>query len=77
MNAERRKKLNKVVEELEALKAVIEFIREEEEEAYDNMPEGLQGSEKGEAMENAIGSLEQAESGIEEATESISEAVEG
>lgn len=62
-----------------ALKRLSEKILEEteEEEAYDNMPEGLQGSEKGEAMENAIGSLEQAESGIEEATESISEAVEG
>ena len=65
MNAERRKRLSAALEQLEAAKFEIEEIQQEEQEAYDNMPESLQESERGEtiannaeSLENAMGSLD-------------------
>lgn len=43
-----------------------ESIKEEEEEYFDNMPEGLQGSEKGDMAQEAIGALEEVRSALEE-----------
>lgn len=57
MNAERRKRLSAALEQLEAAKSEIEEIQQEEQEAYDNMPEGLQESERGEIIANNAESL--------------------
>lgn len=38
---------------------VLEEVRDEEQEAFDNLPEGLQYSERGEMMEEAIDSLDE------------------
>ena len=51
MNKVRRKRLVAVESELES-------IISEEQEAFDNMPENLQDSEKGEKMEEDISVLE-------------------
>ena len=55
MNKERRKNLSNAIEILEEARAkmeeakeLIEYCREEEEECYDNLPEGVQCSERGE-----------------------------
>ena len=54
MNKERRNRLGDVIDKLEELQAEVASIAEEEREAYDNMPEGLQESEKGQQIsENA------------------------
>ncbi len=45
---------------LEDLKTQVEEIREEEQGKLDGMPESLQGSEKGQAMESAISELDAA-----------------
>lgn len=72
MNAERRKKLEAIKERLmilmgeaSSLGDELAELRDEEQEYFDNMPEGLQGAEKGEkaqaaidAMENVVGLLE-------------------
>ncbi len=47
MNNERRNKLSAIVGELQDIQSRLEELRDEEREAYDNMPEGLQASEKG------------------------------
>lgn len=52
MNEDRRKRIFDAAAELEA-------VKEEEQEAFDNMPESLQGGEKGQAMEAAIEALEE------------------
>ena len=51
MNNIRRKEINKVKEKLENLLADLDGLKSEEEEAYDNMPESLQESDRGEAIE--------------------------
>lgn len=54
MNKERRKRLDEVINQLEELQAEVASIGEEEREAYDNLPESIQYSERGEQMsENA------------------------
>lgn len=65
MNKARRKELAKIVTMLEELDALREQIREQlasvrddEQDALDNMPEGLQESERGEQMQEYIDSME-------------------
>lgn len=66
MNKARRKDLAQVVRMLEELDALREEIRErlasvqeEEEEAFDNLPESLQESERGEQMKEYIYTMEE------------------
>lgn len=70
MNKARRKAIQKSISDIEQ---VLQEILDDEQNAYDNMPEGLQESENGmisvEAQENleaAIDSLEDAISYLEE-----------
>ena len=54
MNKERRKRIDDVIEKLEELQAEVASSGEDEREAYDNLPESIQYSERGEQMsENA------------------------
>ena len=59
MNNTRRKAIAKIVERLEELKTDFELLRDEEQEAFDNLPEGIQESERGEHMENIIYNMEE------------------
>ena len=47
------------------LQAVSAGYQDDEQEAFDNMPESLMESERGEAMEEAIGNMEEAASMID------------
>lgn len=50
MNKARRKELAKALELLDAAKTILEQVAEEEQEAYDNLPESIQVSERGEQI---------------------------
>lgn len=76
MNAARRKRIEDVMSQLEPMKELIDGILSEEQEAFDNMPEGLQQSARGEAAESAVTSLETASGQIEEAISELSAAME-
>lgn len=73
MNKLRRTKLKTWKIKAETLKDELDTILSEEQEAFDNMPEGLQCSARGEASEEAIGLMEDAASSIEEAIDAIGE----
>ncbi len=67
MNKQRRKELAKLIADaekivgmIEDLKSGLETIRDEEQEVYDNMPESIQGGDRGSAAEAAIEKLESA-----------------
>ena len=77
MNAKQRKELQGYADGLEKIKCAIEEMREDEECKFDNMPEGLQESERGEAIQEAIDNLESASSSLEEAIDYLNEIVEG
>lgn len=51
MNQKQRDKLNDFIGKLEEIKAVIEDEQQQEQEKFDNMTEGLQQTERGQACE--------------------------
>ena len=48
-------------------------MKEDEEDKFDNMPEGLQESERGEAMQEAIEQLETACDNLDEVISALEE----
>lgn len=76
MNKQRRKVLEEIIEEMDALLTKLEDVKAEEEEAYDNMPESFQEGEKGERMQEAIDNMDSAYSGLEEARDSLQEVLD-
>ncbi|EHQ4620066.1 hypothetical protein KQ096_005174, partial [Salmonella enterica] len=47
---------------------------DEEEDAFNNLPEGIQNGERGDAMQTAIAALDAAVSALEEASDQLTEA---
>jgi hypothetical protein len=73
MNKDRRTSLEAIANKIDGLKCELETLRDEEQEYFDNMPESLQGSDKGETAENAISNLDDAINSLEESMNSINE----
>lgn len=76
MNKERRKKLTELVDKLDVVYTAIEELIGEEQDALDNTPDSLQGTERCEAMESAIGHLEDAMTSLDDVRSSIESAAE-
>lgn len=76
MNKQRRRAIDAVYAKLEELVEELEAIKDEEQEAFEKLPESLQDSVKGEAMNNAINNLDDAICYITDGIESLGEAME-
>jgi hypothetical protein len=76
MNKTRRKQLEAVVEILTAQIAELESIKDDEQEAFDNLPEGFQCTERGETMGENIDELDTIIADLESVIESIDEIME-
>ncbi len=50
---------------------VLEEVRDEEQDAFDNLPEGLQDSERGDMMQEAIGNLDEAIDNLDDVLSSL------
>ena len=73
MNKKRRIRIEKVVSTLEDMSAEISDIMQEEQEAYDNMPESLQYSERGERMSEIVDAFDSIISDIDYIIEQLTE----
>lgn len=62
---------------LDEFKSRVESIRDEEQEKYDNMPESLQGGDKGDAMQEGIQYLEDSMDALDSAIEAADAPEEG
>lgn len=71
MNRERRKKLGEIIDQLEYLREDLDAVASEEREAYDNLPESLQESDRGCAMEEAADELDDICSELEDLKDRI------
>jgi hypothetical protein len=71
MNNDRRKRIGELSQELEILQDKLDDLKNEECDAYDNMPEELQQSERGQDSENAANELESAYASIDNALDSL------
>lgn len=58
MNAARRKKIATICDELVDITTRLQALADEEQEAFEAMPESLQTTERGEKMENTASDLQ-------------------
>ena len=77
MNEEKRHRLRDAISMIEKGASVVESVKDDEQDSFDNMPENLQESDRGIAMEDAIGELEDAFSSAKDAIDSIERAMYG
>jgi ABC-type transporter Mla subunit MlaD len=75
MNAKDRKKVSEWIDTLIDMKAEIENMQEDQQEKYDNLPEGLQDSANGEALNEAADTLQEAASNLDSVIDNLQEIV--
>ncbi|KIP99276.1 hypothetical protein RU07_21835 [Agrobacterium tumefaciens] len=75
MNNARRKTIESLLNQISSLKEEIEAVTSNEQDAFDSMPESLQQSDRGQASESAIGSLENASNQLDDVMGELSEAM--
>ena len=66
-------KIQEAIELLNIAKDMIEELQEEEQEKFDNMPENLQYSEKGEALEYSAETLQDLVDSLENVIDEVDE----
>lgn len=81
MNNARRKEIEKIIKALgeidfESQIEKVDSVRDEEQDAFDNMPESLQQGERGSTSEAAIEALEEAIEALEQARDSMQDAID-
>ncbi len=77
INAARRKEIERAIDLLYQAKEIIENVRDDEQDAYDNMPESLQYSERGERMSENVDALDNAaDYDIEDIITNLNEIIE-
>ena len=74
MNKDRRKQIDEAGSVLQDALALIEQIRDDEQEAFDNMPESLQQSDRGTASDAAIEELDDAAGNLQYIIDTIDNA---
>lgn len=67
MNKQRRKLLTLIEKDISEILSRLENIEESEQEAFDNMPEGIQNSERGEKAQETLDELSSMKDALEEA----------
>lgn len=75
MNKRRREAIQKVLDQMLELKERVESLKDEEQEAFDSMPESLQQSDRGQASEAAASALESAVDAFDEIETALQEAL--
>lgn len=76
MNKQRRNAIERVIDTLTNMQSELDNIREEEQDAYDNLPEGIQDSERGESMYENIDTLETAYNDLDDIISNLQELIE-
>lgn len=83
MNNSRRKEISEIMDKLseccdaiENIGAQIQEVKDDEQEAYDSLPESIQGGERGYAMEGVIEELDSAINCVEGVKYDIDSAID-
>lgn len=71
MNKQRRLKLSEAHSLLGKAVSIVEQVKDDEQNSFENLPENLQSSERGEVMEEAVNELQMAIDSISDAIEHI------
>lgn len=73
MNAARRKSLAEVTDLLQQAKDLLETVMSDERDAFDNMPDSLRESDRGQEMEAGLDAMDEAVNEIDSAMDQISD----
>lgn len=76
MNKVRRQDLAEIFDTLDEAISQLGDVRDEEQEALDNLPESFQESPRGEAMQEAIDAMDAVESAIEDVKAMIQDIID-
>lgn len=76
MNIQRRKRLREALSMLAEICAIVEEVRDDEQAAFDNLPENLQGSERGQAMDEAVMDLDAIHTELQSQESALEEVVD-
>lgn len=76
MNTERRKEIDKARGMIEEAKSILDQCENDEREYFDNMPENMQSGDKGQRAESAAEALNEAVGELENALGNLDTAVE-
>lgn len=74
MNKARRSRIAEIQDKLSNIISDLEEIHDEEENAYYNLPDSIQMSDKGDAMSEAFDNIEEAISMLEDASSYLDDA---
>lgn len=77
MNKMNRKQLSALISRIETIHEELDEIKDCEEEKFDNMPENLQESDRGETLSEIIDFLDAAAEDLNDAVEQIQNAIDG
>ena len=77
MNKPRREELEKALSLLGQARDIIESVKDDETDAYENLPESFQESERGEQMSEYIDSMDESLSYIDDVADMLNNIVEG
>lgn len=73
MKPERMSTIEACIDDIRSAYEDLEMVKDEEQEAFDNMPEGLQESERGDLMQEAIDALDDVLCTIDDALMTLDE----
>lgn len=71
MNKQRRKRLTEAFNKITEAMEILEEVKSEEEESYENLPDNFRDGERGEEMQNYIEMLEEANNYLDDANSVI------
>lgn len=71
MNRQRRKRLAEAFEKVAEAMEILEEVKGEEKESYDNLPDNFRGGDRGEEMQNYIEMLDEAYGYLDDANSVI------
>lgn len=76
MNKQQRKQIEAINAALCDLRSQIETLQSDEQDKYDNMPESIQGGDKGSKQEEVCGEIDSAADAITEVIDALERAAE-
>ena len=71
MNKARRKRLGEAFDLIGTAQDILRSVREEEQEAYENLPDSFRDGERGEEMQNYMDMIEEADGYLDDANSVI------
>lgn len=67
MNKQRRKRLSEALDKLCEVGEILEEVKNDEQDAYENLPDNFRYGERGEEMQNYIEMLDEVDGYVEDA----------